>query len=69
MDDSGNIELSQAPNQTSQSRVCQGEESADAWGDGQDDQDFLEGLDDFEQNTGEISDQILLGCMADYDPQ
>ncbi|XP_044045084.1 DNA-directed primase/polymerase protein [Siniperca chuatsi] len=68
MDDAGNIEPSQAPNQAPQS-VCAEEESADVWGDGQDDQDYLESLDDFEQNSGDISDQLLLKCMADFDSQ
>lgn len=65
MDDAGNIEPSQTPNQASQSRAE--EEAADAWGNGQDDQDYLEGLDNFEQNSTEISDQLLLKCMADFD--
>lgn len=64
MDDAGNIEPSQAP---AQSRVRPGEESVDAWGDGQDDQDYLESLDDFEQNNEEIPDRLLLTCMADFD--
>ncbi|TKS68266.1 DNA-directed primase/polymerase protein [Collichthys lucidus] len=64
MDDAGNIEPSQAP---AQSRARPGEESVDAWGDGQDDQDYLESLDDFEQNNEEIPDRLLLTCMADFD--
>ncbi|XP_049426856.1 DNA-directed primase/polymerase protein [Epinephelus fuscoguttatus] len=64
MDDAGNIELSQASNQAPQST---GEESAEVWGDKQDDQDLLESLDDFEQNNEDISDQLLLKCMADFD--
>ncbi|XP_029287277.1 DNA-directed primase/polymerase protein isoform X2 [Cottoperca gobio] len=67
MDDAGNIELSQASNPPPQSRVCPEEESADVWGDGQDDQDYLESLDDFEQISGDISDQLLLKCMAEFD--
>ncbi|XP_070769076.1 DNA-directed primase/polymerase protein [Enoplosus armatus] len=67
MDDAGNIEPRQAPNQAPKSTACPEEESADAWGDGQDDQDYLESLDDFEQNNGDISDQLLLKCMADFD--
>ncbi|XP_042340504.1 DNA-directed primase/polymerase protein [Plectropomus leopardus] len=67
MDDAGNIEPSQAPTQAPESTVCLKEESADVWGDGQDDKDFLESLDDFEQSSGEISDQLLLECMADFD--
>ncbi|XP_035855937.1 DNA-directed primase/polymerase protein isoform X1 [Sander lucioperca] len=69
MDDAGNIVPSQAPNQAPQRAVCPEEESTDAWGDGQDDQDYLESLDDFEQNSGDISDQLLLKCMADFDSQ
>uniref|UniRef100_A0A8C2X7G5 DNA-directed primase/polymerase protein n=1 Tax=Cyclopterus lumpus TaxID=8103 RepID=A0A8C2X7G5_CYCLU len=65
MDDAGNIELSQAPEST----VCPEEAAADVWGDGQDDQDYLESLEDFEQNNGDISDQILLKCMADFESQ
>lgn len=49
MDDAGNIEPSQAPNQAPQSPVCPEEESADVWGDGRDDKDYLESLEDFEQ--------------------
>uniref|UniRef100_A0A672ZR51 DNA-directed primase/polymerase protein n=1 Tax=Sphaeramia orbicularis TaxID=375764 RepID=A0A672ZR51_9TELE len=67
MDDAGNIELSQAPHRTSQTTVCPTEESADKWGTDQDDQDYLESLDDFEQNSREISDDLLLICMADFD--
>ncbi|KAA8594754.1 hypothetical protein FQN60_011889 [Etheostoma spectabile] len=69
MDDVGNIVPSQAPNQAPQSAMHPKEESADVWGDGEDDQDYLESLDDFEQNSGEISDQLLLKCMADFDSQ
>ncbi|XP_054460505.1 DNA-directed primase/polymerase protein [Anoplopoma fimbria] len=69
MDDAGNIELSQAPNQNPESTVCPEEAKADVWGGGQDDQDYLESLDDFEQNNGDISDQLLLNCMADFDAQ
>lgn len=67
MDDAGNIEPSQAPNQARQSTLCPEEESADVWGDGQDDQEYLESLDEFEQNSGDISDQLLLKCMEDFD--
>ncbi|KAF3687721.1 DNA-directed primase/polymerase protein [Channa argus] len=62
MDDAGNIEPSQAPQSTQ-------EESADIWGDAQEDQDFLKSLDEFEQNSGELSDQLLLNCMAEFDSQ
>lgn len=67
MDDAGNIEPNQAPNQTPQSAVE--EEPADVWGEAQDDQDYLESLNDFEQSSGDISDQLLLQCMADFDSQ
>ena len=67
MDDTGNFELSQAPNQAPQSRARPVGESPDEWGDEQDDQDYLESLDGFEQNGGEISDQLLLTCMEDFD--
>lgn len=69
MDDAGNIELSQAPQRASQTTVCPTEESADMWGTEQDDQDYLESLDNFEQNSREISDELLLTCMADFDSQ
>ncbi|XP_071359369.1 DNA-directed primase/polymerase protein isoform X2 [Trachinotus anak] len=69
MDDDGNIEPRQAVKQAPQSTVCPEEGSADVWGDGQDDQDYLESLDQFEQTSGEISDQLLLSCMAEFDSQ
>ncbi|KAG7225831.1 hypothetical protein INR49_014352 [Caranx melampygus] len=69
MDDDGNIEPSQAANQAPQSTVCPEEESADVWGDGQDDQDYLESLDHFEQTCGEISDQLLVSCMSEFESQ
>lgn len=69
MDDAGNIEPSLAPIRTQQRTACPAEESADVWGDAQDDQDLLDGLEDIEQNSEEISDQLLLKCMADFDPQ
>ncbi|XP_059196932.1 DNA-directed primase/polymerase protein [Centropristis striata] len=65
MDDAGNIEPSQAS--ARQSTVCPEEKGTDVWGDGQDDQDYLESLNDFEQNGGDVSDQLLLKCMADFD--
>ncbi|KAM3622587.1 uncharacterized protein V6R79_000696 [Siganus canaliculatus] len=65
MDDAGNIEPSQAP----QSTVCPGEESADVWGDTKDDQDYRESLDEFEQTSGDLSDQLLLKCMAEFESQ
>ncbi|KAF7666240.1 hypothetical protein LDENG_00112840 [Lucifuga dentata] len=64
MDDAGNIEPSQAPNQASRTAHPE-EEADDVWGDGQDDEAYLEILDDFEESTGEISDQLLLECTAD----
>ncbi|CAJ1052347.1 DNA-directed primase/polymerase protein [Xyrichtys novacula] len=67
MDDCGNIELSQTPEQTPRSTVHPEKDSADVWEDAQNDQDFLESLEDFEENSGEISDQLLLKCMADFD--
>uniref|UniRef100_A0A7N5ZSA1 DNA-directed primase/polymerase protein n=1 Tax=Anabas testudineus TaxID=64144 RepID=A0A7N5ZSA1_ANATE len=69
MDDAGNIEPSQTANQVTQSTVCSEEQSSDVWGDTQDDQDYLKSLNDFEQNSGDISDQLLLNCMAEFDPQ
>ncbi|XP_068607276.1 DNA-directed primase/polymerase protein [Brachionichthys hirsutus] len=69
MDEAGNIEPSQAPNQTPQSTPSPEEESTDVWGDRRDDKDFSESLNDFEHDSGEISDQLLLTCMADFDPQ
>lgn len=72
MDDSGNIELSRAPTkQLSLSRsqsasVLSGETPADNWDNSQDDLDYLESLDTFEQNK-EVSDELLLKCMDDYD--
>ncbi|KAM9856849.1 DNA-directed primase/polymerase protein [Aulostomus maculatus] len=65
MDDAGNIE----PNQAPQSRERPEEVAADGWGGGQDDQDYLEGLADYEQNGEEISDQLLLRSLADFDSQ
>lgn len=69
MDDAGNIEPSQAPNQTRtpQSTACAEEEAPVEWGDEPDDQDFLKSLEDFEQNGEEISDQALLTCMTEFD--
>uniref|UniRef100_A0A8C6U8I9 DNA-directed primase/polymerase protein n=1 Tax=Neogobius melanostomus TaxID=47308 RepID=A0A8C6U8I9_9GOBI len=72
MDDSGNIELSRAPtkrlSQSQSASVLPGETPADNWGNSQDDRDYLESLDAFEQNK-ELSDQLLLKCMDDYDSQ
>ncbi|KAG7485189.1 hypothetical protein JOB18_005058 [Solea senegalensis] len=69
MDDAGNIELSQTPKQAQQSAVCAVKETPDVWEDRQDDQDYLESLDDFEQTSGEISDQLLLNCVAEFNSQ
>lgn len=64
MDDAGNIEPSQAPCQVPQRTA-----SPDEWGDGRDDWDYSESLDDFEQHAEDIPDQLLLKCMADFDSQ
>lgn len=65
MDDSGNIEVSQTQSSKSQSAsVLSGQ--TDNWGSTQDDLDYLEGLNAFEQNK-ELSDDLLLKCMDDYD--
>ncbi|XP_068177139.1 DNA-directed primase/polymerase protein isoform X2 [Antennarius striatus] len=69
MDEVGNIAPSQVPNQAPLSKMSPEEESTDVWGDRQNDKDFLESLDDFEHNSEEISDQLLLKCMTDFDPQ
>ncbi|XP_035492082.2 DNA-directed primase/polymerase protein isoform X2 [Scophthalmus maximus] len=66
MDDAGNIEPSQTAHRAPQSTE---EQPADAWEDGQNDQDYLASLDDFEQTSREISDQLLLHCMAEFDSQ
>lgn len=63
MDDAGNIESSQTLDQVPQSTVG----PTDVWGDAGDDQDYLKSLDDFEQNSTEISDQLLLHCMAEFE--
>lgn len=67
MDEAGNIEPSQTSSQTPQGTACPVEHSADVWGDRWDDQDYLEGLEDFEQNSQEIPDQLLLTCVTDLD--
>lgn len=69
MDDAGNIEPSQTLIQAAKSTVSSGKESSEVWGDTLDDRDYLKSLDDFEQNGGEISDQLLLNCMAEFDSQ
>ncbi|XP_038160675.1 DNA-directed primase/polymerase protein [Cyprinodon tularosa] len=64
MDDTGNIEPSQASNGS----VCTVEETPeDVWGKEQDEQEYLKSLNDFEENSVEISDQLLLTCVADFD--
>lgn len=67
MDDAGNIEPSPAPNQGPKSPVCPEGESVDVWGDSQDEKEYLTSLENFEQTSGEISDQLLLKCMTDFD--
>ncbi|KAF7217970.1 DNA-directed primase/polymerase protein [Nothobranchius furzeri] len=62
MDDVGNFELGQ----NQKSRKNPQEETADVWGD---DHEYLESLNEFEQNSGEISDQLLLTCVEDCDSQ
>uniref|UniRef100_A0A1A8P3H4 DNA-directed primase/polymerase protein n=1 Tax=Nothobranchius pienaari TaxID=704102 RepID=A0A1A8P3H4_9TELE len=62
MDDVGNFEL----DQNQKSRKNPEEETADVWGD---DHEYLESLNEFEQNSGEISDQLLLTCVEDCDSQ
>lgn len=73
MDDCGNIELSQEKTkQQSKSKTVLSEKgpSADTWGNTQDDQDYLESLDAFELNNNkELSDDLLLKCMDDFDCQ
>uniref|UniRef100_A0A3B5L9N0 DNA-directed primase/polymerase protein n=1 Tax=Xiphophorus couchianus TaxID=32473 RepID=A0A3B5L9N0_9TELE len=63
MDDSGNIEPSQAPN----SSMHPTEETPEVWGDEQDEREFLKSLNDFEQRSTEIPDELLLTCVADFD--
>ncbi|XP_078799599.1 DNA-directed primase/polymerase protein-like [Oryzias latipes] len=67
MDEAGNFELSQVPNQCSRHREPSAEEAPTMWGDDQEDREFSESLTDFEQNFGEISDQLLL--TADSEDQ
>ncbi|XP_034044146.1 DNA-directed primase/polymerase protein [Thalassophryne amazonica] len=68
MDEAGNIELSQTPKQPSESEVAP-EVCADVWADREDDQVYLESLDSFEGDNCEISDQLLLKSMEDFDNQ
>lgn len=69
MDDAGNIESSQEHKPMGPQSTTHTEEKSDVWGDERDDQDYLESLDDFEEKSEEISDQLLLSCMADFDSQ
>lgn len=55
MDEAGNIEPSQAA-----SFAHLEEESVDAWGDSQDDLKYAESLEDFEEKSGDIPDQLML---------
>ncbi|XP_061767934.1 DNA-directed primase/polymerase protein isoform X2 [Nerophis ophidion] len=68
MDEVGNIEPSQPPKQVSQ-EMNWDEESDDVWGKTDDDQQFSNCLDDFELNSSEISDELLLSCMDHFDSQ
>ncbi|XP_014889295.1 DNA-directed primase/polymerase protein isoform X2 [Poecilia latipinna] len=63
MDDTGNIEPSQAPS----SSMRPTEATPEVWGDEQDEREFLKSLNDFEQRSTEISDELLLTCAADFD--
>ncbi|KAM6971958.1 DNA-directed primase/polymerase protein [Aplochiton taeniatus] len=69
MDNAGNIQLSQAagPGSAQQSTTHSEEGVAGSWSDGTDDQAYLEVMEDFEGNTVEVSDQLLLQCMTDFD--
>ncbi|XP_054634809.1 DNA-directed primase/polymerase protein [Dunckerocampus dactyliophorus] len=63
-----NIDPSQPPKQVSQGMDWD-PEAADVWGRADDDQKFSDCLDDFELNGSEISDELLLSCMEDFDSQ
>ncbi|XP_043969915.1 DNA-directed primase/polymerase protein [Gambusia affinis] len=63
MDDTGNIEPSWAPSSSTRPT----EETPEVWGDEQDEWEFLKSLNDFEQRSSEISDELLLTCVADFD--
>ncbi|PWA29373.1 hypothetical protein CCH79_00013989, partial [Gambusia affinis] len=56
MDDTGNIEPSWAPSSSTRPT----EETPEVWGDEQDEREFLKSLNDFEQRSSEISDELLL---------
>lgn len=62
MDEAGNIE----PSQTA-SFAHLGKESIAVWGDSQDDLKYAESLEDFEQKSAEIPDQLLHACMLELD--
>lgn len=67
MDDAGNIEPSLAPGPAPQSLAHPEGGAADGL---DDDRAYLEALEDFERTaeyTEEISDQLLLQCMAESD--
>lgn len=55
MDEAGNIE----PSQTANTAHLE-EEFLNVWGDSQEDLKYAESLEDFEQNSGEIPDQLML---------
>lgn len=65
MDEAGNIDLSQSPDR--QAAVGVAKNRSDVWGD--DDEDYLQSLDDFELDSGEISDRLLLNCVTRFDSQ
>ncbi|XP_013863163.1 DNA-directed primase/polymerase protein isoform X2 [Austrofundulus limnaeus] len=62
MDETGNFEPSQTRNNSERPAE---EATPGAWGDERDDQAYLESLNEFEENSGEISDQLLLTCVDD----
>lgn len=66
MDDAGNFEPSQVPHRAPQSSTCPLEESPVGCGDERDDREYLESLNDYERSSEEISDQLLLSCVADF---
>nr|XP_057928643.1 DNA-directed primase/polymerase protein [Doryrhamphus excisus] len=68
MDEADNIDPTQPPKQVSQGMEWD-QESADVWGRDDDDRQFSDCLDDFELNSSEISDDLLLSCMDDFDSQ
>lgn len=62
MDETGNFEPSQTPNNSERPVEAA---APDAWGDEWDDQEYLESVNEFEEISGEISDQLLLTCVDD----